>query len=95
MQTEKIQCVDYYASPLPLKNNRLMINQFAFRGGHFMRDNIGAFDAPFFPVSPAEAEGMDPQQRGLLEIYYRALENDDSGYLSLSRFLIDSVLEDC
>ncbi|KAF4443746.1 putative polyketide synthase [Fusarium austroafricanum] len=42
---------------------------------HFLKDDISAFDAPFFSITPAEAGGMDPQQRGLLENTYRALEN--------------------
>ncbi|KAF4995617.1 hypothetical protein FGRMN_5008 [Fusarium graminum] len=42
---------------------------------HFLKDDIAAFDAPFFSITPAEAGGMDPQQRGLLENAYRALEN--------------------
>lgn len=45
------------------------------RGGHFLKEDLGAFDAPFFHVTPAEAEAMDPQQRLLLETSYRALEN--------------------
>jgi acyl transferase domain-containing protein len=40
-----------------------------------LKDDIAAFDAPFFSITPAEAGGMDPQQRGLLENAYRALEN--------------------
>lgn len=50
-------------------------SQLPFRGGHFLRKDLGAFDAPFFSITPAEAAGMDPQQRGLLETAYRALEN--------------------
>ncbi|KAL9608149.1 MAG: hypothetical protein Q9167_007001 [Letrouitia subvulpina] len=46
-----------------------------FRGGHFLRRDLGAFDAPFFSIIPAEVAGMDPQQRVLLETAYRALEN--------------------
>ncbi|RMZ80672.1 hypothetical protein DV738_g2743, partial [Chaetothyriales sp. CBS 135597] len=46
---------------------------------HFLRENIAAFDAPFFSITPAEAAGMDPQQRGLLETAYRAFENDIIG----------------
>ncbi|KAF2093095.1 fatty acid synthase S-acetyltransferase [Rhizodiscina lignyota] len=45
------------------------------RHAHFIRENIAAFDAPFFSIMPAEAAFMDPQQRGLLECVYRALEN--------------------
>lgn len=45
------------------------------RGGHFLKESPALFDAPFFSVSPAEAECMDPQQRSLLECTYHALEN--------------------
>ncbi|KAF2177891.1 hypothetical protein K469DRAFT_601543 [Zopfia rhizophila CBS 207.26] len=43
--------------------------------GHFIREELGCFHAPFFTISPAEAECMDPQQRWLLETSYHALEN--------------------
>ncbi|KAI0544367.1 polyketide synthase [Xylaria curta] len=45
------------------------------RHGHFLRGSIAAFDAPFFSITPKEASSMDPQQRGMLECVYRALEN--------------------
>ncbi|KAI1480108.1 hypothetical protein F4774DRAFT_425201 [Daldinia eschscholtzii] len=45
------------------------------RGGHFINQELGAFDAPFFSISASEAEAMDPQSRALLETTYRALEN--------------------
>ncbi|KAI0910921.1 beta-ketoacyl synthase [Ustulina deusta] len=44
-------------------------------GGRFLKEELGAFDAPFFSISSAEAAAMDPQQRGLLEISYHALES--------------------
>ncbi|EAW07064.1 putative polyketide synthase [Aspergillus clavatus NRRL 1] len=47
----------------------------ANRGGHFLEEDIAAFDASFFSISPAEAAGMDPLHRILLETTYRALEN--------------------
>lgn len=40
-----------------------------------MSEDLGAFDGPFFSITPAEAADMDPMQRGLLETTYRALEN--------------------
>jgi acyl transferase domain-containing protein/acyl carrier protein/DNA-binding transcriptional regulator YhcF (GntR family) len=46
------------------------------RGG-FLTD-IACFDAPFFRLSPREAEAMDPQQRILLELAWAAFE--DAGY---------------
>lgn len=42
-----------------------------------MKENIAAFDAPFFTMTPAEAESMDPLQRWLLETAYEALENGE------------------
>ncbi|KAL2283045.1 hypothetical protein FJTKL_10160 [Diaporthe vaccinii] len=45
------------------------------RGGHFLKENLGAFDAPFFSISPEEAACMDPQHRRMLEVSYHALEN--------------------
>lgn len=43
--------------------------------GHFLEGSINAFDAPFFSITPAEAAGIDPQQRNMLETVYKALEN--------------------
>jgi len=45
------------------------------RGGYFMKENVAAFDAPFFTLPAAEAACMDPQQRMLLEATYHAFEN--------------------
>ncbi|TVY80408.1 Highly reducing polyketide synthase azaB [Lachnellula suecica] len=45
------------------------------RGGHFIKDDVTAFDAPFFSITVAEAEALDPQQRLLLETTYQAIEN--------------------
>ncbi|KAL4915858.1 hypothetical protein BDW62DRAFT_203310 [Aspergillus aurantiobrunneus] len=44
-------------------------------GGHFLRDDVGAFDATFFGVNPVEAQAMDPQQRLMLEVAYESFEN--------------------
>ena len=45
------------------------------RGGHFLAQDVAAFDANFFGITHIEAEAMDPQQRIQLEITYEALEN--------------------
>ena len=45
------------------------------QGGHFLIQNIAAFDAPFFGMSATEANALDPQQRLLLESSYEAFEN--------------------
>ena len=45
------------------------------RGGHFLNQDIAAFDASFFKVSTLEAQAMDPQQRLLLEVTYETFEN--------------------
>lgn len=45
------------------------------KGGHFIKEDIAGFDAPFFSITPVEAECMDPQQRWLLETSYEVFEN--------------------
>ncbi|KAL2793731.1 polyketide synthase [Aspergillus keveii] len=55
--------------------DRSRLDAMSVRGGHFMKEDLGAFDAPFFGMSVAEAQAMDPQQRLALETVYRAFEN--------------------
>ena len=45
------------------------------RGGQFLTEDVAAFDADFFQISPAQAQAMDPQQRLLLETTYEAFES--------------------
>ena len=50
-------------------------NTLPLRGGHFIREDLGAFDAGFFGITPTEAAAMDPAQRLVLETAYQAFEN--------------------
>ncbi|KAF5254445.1 hypothetical protein FANTH_703 [Fusarium anthophilum] len=45
------------------------------KGGHFINDDVAAFDAPFFSLTAKEASAMDPMQRWTLEATYHAFEN--------------------
>lgn len=47
------------------------------RHAHLLNRDVAAFDAPFFGISREEACAIDPQQRGLLEVTYRALESGE------------------
>lgn len=57
------------------------------RQAHFLKEDVRAFDAPFFSIPPLEAATMDPQHRGLLEATYHALENG-----KLTRILLSKVV---
>ena len=45
------------------------------RAGHFLRQEPGVFDAPFFSISQSEANSLDPDQRIILETSFHALES--------------------
>ena len=55
-----------------------MLVKMSFKGGHFLEEDVGRFDAPFFSITPSEAKVMDPQQRMMLEVTYEAIENGQS-----------------
>ncbi|RYP11169.1 hypothetical protein DL765_007856 [Monosporascus sp. GIB2] len=54
---------------------------FSSQGGHFLPDDIYAFDAAFFNLRAEEARAIDPQHRLMLECAFEAAE---SAGLSLS-----------
>ncbi|MCK1794591.1 SDR family oxidoreductase [Streptomyces sp. XM4193] len=53
-------------------------------GGGFL-DRIDLFDAPFFNISPKEAQYIDPQQRMVLETAWKALEHANIDPTALRR----------
>lgn len=69
------------------KNERLNLSRFYHANGehhgstdvqnksYFLNEDHRLFDASFFRINPLEADGMDPQQRFLLETVYEALES--------------------
>src|SRR3984957_7103582 len=54
------------------------------RCGSFI-DGVDLFDADFFGITPAEAKGLDPQHRLLLEVSWQALEHSGHDPYSLNR----------
>lgn len=66
------------------------VSQVRCRGGHFITEDPGAFDAPFFSVTAKEAASMDPMQRWTLEASYHAFENGKD--VSHRQRLFDTIL---
>ncbi|KAF3064875.1 Lovastatin diketide synthase LovF [Daldinia childiae] len=46
-----------------------------FTAGHFLTQDVGAFDSSFFSIPADEAKAIDPQQRMLLEVAVEALDS--------------------
>jgi malonyl CoA-acyl carrier protein transacylase len=61
--------IDEFFDPDPSTPGKM-----ATRWGGFV-DDVDKFDAPFFNLSPREADRMEPQQRVLLETVWEALEH--------------------
>ncbi|KIX02947.1 uncharacterized protein Z518_06497 [Rhinocladiella mackenziei CBS 650.93] len=51
------------------------INATGSQKGHFLQQDVSAFDAPFFGITGQEAKAMHPTARLLLEVTYEAFEN--------------------
>ena len=64
--------VDQYYDPRPSRKGKVYCKHLG------SLDDIEYFDPMFFNISPAEAEGMDPQQRIFIQEAYKAFE--DAGY---------------
>lgn len=78
-----------YLGNVPPLQERLLMCEFQLntKNGHFLEEDLGVFDAPFFSISTNEALTMDPQQRLLLESVYRALENGETQHSVSTRAL--------
>jgi acyl transferase domain-containing protein/NADPH:quinone reductase-like Zn-dependent oxidoreductase/NAD(P)-dependent dehydrogenase (short-subunit alcohol dehydrogenase family)/aryl carrier-like protein len=61
--------VERYYSPKPQQPGRMNAREAGFL------EQVNAFDAAFFGISPRIAEQMDPQQRLLLEVCWEAFED--------------------
>ncbi len=55
--------------------DRNQMESTSVRNAHYLRGDLAAWDAPFFNITAAEADSMDPAQRLTLETAYHALEN--------------------
>ena len=61
--------VDEYYDPVVTVPGKMYVRQ-----GYYLED-IDQFDPQFFGLSPREAEGLDPQQRLVLEVSWETLEH--------------------
>lgn len=59
-------------------------NSIHTRKGHFLDHDIRRFEAKHFKITPQEAGAMDPNQRGIIETTYHALENAGIASSSIS-----------
>ncbi|KAJ2998897.1 hypothetical protein NUW58_g172 [Xylaria curta] len=52
-----------------------LVNHSVRHYAHFMMEDPGVFDAPFFSITAKEAASMSPRQRQALEVAYHAFES--------------------
>ncbi|PVH95532.1 reducing type I polyketide synthase [Periconia macrospinosa] len=62
--------IDAFWDPDPKAPNHITPQE-----AHFLEGDVAGFDANFFSMAPHEVASMDPQQRGLMETTYHAMEN--------------------
>lgn len=70
-----IDGVDTVGPASPARQALRVAGAGAFRWQAGLLEDIAAFDAGFFRLSPREVEWLDPQQRLLMEISWQALEH--------------------
>ena len=84
--------IDDYYDPNPDSPGKIVT-----RDGGFI-SQIDVFDAPFFGISPLEAQRLDPQQRLLLEVSWEAIERanivPDKLFNSLSGVFVGITVSD-
>ncbi len=66
---------DRWTADRYFSSNAIAKGKSYIRRGGFLTQDVQAFDAGFFGISPRDAENMDPQQRLLLEVVWEAFEN--------------------
>ncbi|KAI1754182.1 beta-ketoacyl synthase [Xylaria castorea] len=66
------------------ENGTKKINTIYARGGHFITEDPGVFDATFFSIAAKEAAAIDPQHRWAMEAAYHAFENGNHHLLGSS-----------
>jgi acyl transferase domain-containing protein len=55
--------------------DRTRLDRLSTKGGHFMKEDPGLFDAAFFSINAAEAGAMDPQQ---VVVFYQPASHQSS-----------------
>lgn len=72
--------INEYHDPTGLRPNTMRT-----KWGNFMKHPF-SFDAPFFKISPREAQSMDPQHRLALQLGYQAVEDAGCNVVNPERF---------
>lgn len=62
-----------------------LLQQLPSHYAHFVKEDPGVFDAPFFSITAKEAASMSPRQRHALEVAYHTFENGTILLLRMAR----------